>query len=230
MPSSPPSSPSGRQRSCIPSPLPADIAPIRQALTDPDPAQAAITALLAFHALRALEIRHLTLTDARDLAAGHLHLPGGTVTLAEPVRVSLAACLAHRSRRWPNTANPHFFVTMRTALSTTPVSTPWLYRQHPDTADVLRSDRIVDESRPRGATSGGCATCSASPSRPPPATPLPDRTPTRHRSYDAPPTHAACLETLYEAFATDGAPNASPLRRVIAVLEGCPQPGRGPRR
>ncbi|MER6789877.1 hypothetical protein ABT330_35640 [Streptomyces sp. NPDC000658] len=130
-------------------PLPADIAPIRQALTDPDPARAAITALLAFHALRALEIRHLTLTDAH-LAAGHLHLPGRTVTLAEPVRVRLAAYLAHRGRRWPNTANPYFFLTQRTALSTTPVSPPWLYRQYPHTADVLRSDRIVDEVQAAG--------------------------------------------------------------------------------
>ncbi|MFF1594795.1 hypothetical protein ACFVY0_43070 [Streptomyces sp. NPDC058286] len=126
-------------------PLPADTAPIRQALNDPDPARAAITALLAFHALRALEIRHLTLTDARDLAAGHLHLPDRTVLLAEPVQARMNAYLTHRGRRWPNTANPHFFITRRTALSTTPVSRPWLYRHYPASSHLLRSDRIVDE-------------------------------------------------------------------------------------
>ncbi|MER6160319.1 hypothetical protein ABT147_33000 [Streptomyces sp. NPDC001868] len=128
-------------------PLPADTAPIRQALTSPKPATAAITALIAFHALRAAEIRHLTLNDARDLQAGRLHLPARTITLAEPVRVRLAAYLAHRNRRWPNTANPHFFVTSRTALTTTAVSHPWLYRQYPASSDLLRADRILDEVR-----------------------------------------------------------------------------------
>jgi hypothetical protein len=59
--------------------------------------------------------------------------------------VRLAAYLAHRGRRWPNTANPHFFVTLRTALSTTPVSRPWLFRQYPASSTLLRGDRILDE-------------------------------------------------------------------------------------
>ncbi|MER6958897.1 hypothetical protein [Streptomyces sp. NPDC000618] len=127
-------------------PLPADPAPIRHALTSPDPARAAVTALLAFHALRAGEIRRLTLDDTRRaLEDGRLHLPGRTVRLDEPVRVRLAAYLAHRNKRWPHTANPYFFVTMRTALSTMPVSRPWLYRQYPASSGLLRSDRIVDE-------------------------------------------------------------------------------------
>ncbi|MEH0449678.1 hypothetical protein QA811_40270 [Streptomyces sp. B21-102] len=100
-------------------PLPADTAPIRQALDHPDPARVAITALLAFHALRAGEIRHLTLDDARGLDDGRLHLPGRTVPVSEPVRTRLTAYLGHRTRRWPHTANPHFFVTLRIALSTT---------------------------------------------------------------------------------------------------------------
>ncbi|MGW4984563.1 hypothetical protein [Streptomyces mirabilis] len=40
-------------------PLPADLAPIRQALTSLDPARAAVTALLAFHALRAYDAASL---------------------------------------------------------------------------------------------------------------------------------------------------------------------------
>ena len=45
-------------------PVPADLAPIRQALASPDPVRAAVTALLVFHALRAGEIRRLTLDQA----------------------------------------------------------------------------------------------------------------------------------------------------------------------
>ncbi|WP_318219233.1 hypothetical protein [Streptomyces sp. SCL15-6] len=48
-------------------PLPADTALIREAPTSPDPARAAITALFAFHALRAAEIRHLPLTDVEHV-------------------------------------------------------------------------------------------------------------------------------------------------------------------
>ncbi|WP_405566689.1 hypothetical protein OG317_00325 [Streptomyces sp. NBC_01167] len=110
-----------------------------------DPARAAVTALLVFHALRAGEIRHLNLDQALEALTGPLRLPGRTVLLAEPVRVRLGAYLAHRSHRWPGTANPHLFITRRSALSTTPVSRAWLYRQYPDSAHVLRSDRIIDE-------------------------------------------------------------------------------------
>ncbi|MFJ4633981.1 hypothetical protein [Streptomyces sp. NPDC088847] len=127
-------------------PLPADPAPIRQALTSPDPARAAVTALLAFHALRVGEIRQLSLDDTcRALADGRLRLPGRTVRLAEPARVRLAAYLDHRTRRWPCTANPYFFVTRRTALTLQPVSRPWLYHCYPASSFRLREDRIVDE-------------------------------------------------------------------------------------
>ncbi|WP_433573939.1 hypothetical protein [Streptomyces sp. CA-251247] len=132
-------------------PLPAaDLAPICQVLASPDPARAAVTALLVFHALRAGELRRLTLDQVLAARTGPLRLPGRTVLLAEPVRVRLGAYLAHRSHRWPGTANPHLFITRRSALSTTPVSRAWLYRQYPDSAHVLRSDRIVDEVRAAG--------------------------------------------------------------------------------
>ncbi|MEU9663538.1 hypothetical protein [Streptomyces chartreusis] len=131
-------------------PLPADITPVREALTSPDPARAAITALLVFHAPRAAEIRTLTLTDLRDLDQGRLHLPGRTVLLAEPVRERLATYLAHRHKTWPRTANPHLFLTTRTAATTTPVSPPWLYRQYPSSSHLLRNDRIVNEAQSTG--------------------------------------------------------------------------------
>ncbi|MEV6020358.1 hypothetical protein [Streptomyces sp. NPDC051997] len=126
-------------------PLPADVLPIREALTSPDPTRAAVTALLAFHALRSSEIRHLMLDEARQLDEGRLLLPDRTVLVAEPVRARLAAYLAHRHRRWPHTANPYFLVNFRTALSTRPVSRPWLWRQYPSSSLLLRDDRIVDE-------------------------------------------------------------------------------------
>ncbi|MGZ3103562.1 hypothetical protein [Streptomyces sp. H72] len=74
-----------------------------------------------------------------------LHLPGRTIRLAAPVHVRLDAYLAHRHRRWPNTANPHLFVTSRSAPYTTPASTAWLHRQQPLSSDLLRADRILDE-------------------------------------------------------------------------------------
>ncbi|WP_328863065.1 hypothetical protein [Streptomyces sp. NBC_00306] len=133
----------------IPRPA-ADLAPIRQALATPGPVRAAVTALIVFHALRAGEVRHLTLDQALGAQTGPPCMPGRTVLLAEPVRVPVAAYLAHRSHRWPGTANPHLFITRRSALSTRPVSRAWLYRQYPDSAHVLRSDRIVDEVQAAG--------------------------------------------------------------------------------
>ncbi|MDQ0956359.1 hypothetical protein QFZ66_000237 [Streptomyces sp. B4I13] len=39
---------------------------------------------------------------------------------------------------------------MRTALSTTPVSRPWLYRHYPASSHLLRGDRIIDEAQAAG--------------------------------------------------------------------------------
>jgi hypothetical protein len=132
-------------------PLLADLTLIREDLTGPDPVRAAVTALLAFHAVRSGEIRHLTLADARDIEAARLYLPDRTILLAEPARIRLDAYLAHRAARWPHTANPHLFLTSRSATSTTPVSRPYLYRQHPLSSHVIRSDRIVHEVQAAGA-------------------------------------------------------------------------------
>ncbi|MFE4703316.1 hypothetical protein ACFRIC_40270 [Streptomyces sp. NPDC056738] len=131
-------------------PLPADPGPIREALTSPDAARAAVTALLAFHALRTTEIRTLTLESLRDLDQSRLHLPDRTVLLADPVTARLSAYLAHRTATWPRTANPHLFLTRKTAISTTPVSRPWLYRRYPASSHLLHADRLVDEARAAG--------------------------------------------------------------------------------
>ncbi|MFF8883315.1 hypothetical protein [Streptomyces flaveolus] len=128
-------------------PLPADTAPLREALTSPDPARAAVTALLVFHAPRVAEIRTLTLTDLRDLDQGRLYLPSRTILLADPVKERLTAYLTHRHTTWPHTANPHLLLTHRSAVTTTPVSAPWLYQQYPSSSHLLRNDRIVNEAQ-----------------------------------------------------------------------------------
>ena len=91
-------------------PLPVDLALVREALESPDPARAAVVALVAFHGLRVGQVRALMLTDLRD---GRLHLRDRTVLHAGPARVRLAAWLDYRARNWPGTANPHLFITMR---------------------------------------------------------------------------------------------------------------------
>ncbi|MFE2719503.1 MFS transporter [Streptomyces mirabilis] len=106
--------------------------------------------VLAFHALRTTEIRTLTLTDLRDLDHSRLHLPNRTVLLADPVRIRLLDYLTHRTATWPRTATPHLFLTRRTAISTTPVSRPWLYRHYPSSSHLLRADRLVDEAQAAG--------------------------------------------------------------------------------
>ncbi len=130
-------------------PLPVDLALVRDALDSPDPARAAIIALVAFHALRAGQLRTLLLTDLRD---GRLHLRDRTVPLAGPARVRVAAWLAYRARHWPNTANPHLFVSMRSALGLNPVGERWLFLKTgvPGGVQAVREDRILHEAHASG--------------------------------------------------------------------------------
>jgi hypothetical protein len=124
-------------------PLPADLTLLREGLESPDPARAALTALLAFHGPRARQLCGLRLTDLRD---GRLHLGGRTILLAIPVRQRLAAWLDYRNKRWPNTANPHLFVHYRTATQTRPVGLHWLYLKLGSSVRAIREDRILDEA------------------------------------------------------------------------------------
>nr|CAK50847.1 putative phage integrase [Streptomyces ambofaciens]CAK51085.1 putative phage integrase [Streptomyces ambofaciens] len=132
-------------------PLPADPAPLREALTSPDPVRAAVTALLVFHAPRVAEIRTLTLTDLRDLDQGRLYLPHRTILLADPVKERLAAYLTHRHTTWPHTANPHLFLTHHSAVTTTPVSAPWLYQQYPSPPPATCCATTASSTRPSAA-------------------------------------------------------------------------------
>jgi integrase len=124
-------------------PLPTDLATLRERLDSPDPARAALIALLAFHGLRSRQLCELRLADLHD---GRLHLGDRTILLAAPVRQRLAAWLDYRNKRWPNTANPHLFVHYRTATQTHPVGLHWLYLKLDSSVRAIREDRILDEA------------------------------------------------------------------------------------
>ena len=130
-------------------PLPVDLACLREALESPDPARAAVVALAAFHGLRAGQVRDLLLTDARD---GRLHLRARTVLLAGPARVRLAAWLDYRARHWPDTANPHLFITQRSALGLGPAGHRWIKLKTgiPGGVQAIREDRILHEAHASG--------------------------------------------------------------------------------
>lgn len=129
-------------------PLPADLDRMRECLNSDDLLQAALTALIAFHALQAAQIRHLKTTDLQD---GRLHLEDRVIVLATPVKVRIAAWLDHRNQRWPRTANPHLFLTRRSANQTTPMSACTIGRRIGMSAQRIREDRILDEAQ---ATAG----------------------------------------------------------------------------
>jgi integrase len=130
-------------------PLPVNLALVREALESPDPARAALVALVAFHGLRAGQVRDLKLTDARD---GRLHLRDHTVLLAGPARVRLAAWLDYRARHWPATANPHLFITMRSATGLGPAGDRWVKLKTgvPGGVQAIREDRILHEAHASG--------------------------------------------------------------------------------
>ncbi len=66
--------------------------------------------------------------------------------MADPVRGRINAWLAERARRWPNTANPHLFISSRTAVRTTPVSATWLIDKLRVLPGTIREDRILNEA------------------------------------------------------------------------------------
>ena len=128
-------------------PLPLDTAAICEALRSPDPAIALAVALVAFHALTSRQLRELRLTDIVD---ARLTLDGRDIPLAGPVLVRLRAWLDHRARTWPQTINPHLFVTRRSAPRLTPVGSQFPWRGTGLTAQAVREDRIVQEIHATG--------------------------------------------------------------------------------
>jgi hypothetical protein len=123
--------------------LPLDLDPVRQALDSNNAAKAALTALIAFHALRSRELRTLLVTDIHDR---RLYLPDRTIPLADPARDRLNHWLDHRARHWPNTCNPHLFINHYTAVRTTPVTNVWINDTLGLPARSIRDDRILHEA------------------------------------------------------------------------------------
>lgn len=128
-------------------PMPLPIATLRDALTSPDPARAALAALAGFHGLRSGQLRGLQLTD---IHTGRLHLEGRVVPMAEPVRDRVAAWLTYRNQRWPQTSNPHLFISKRSALRSDPVGVEWVTRTLGMTTQAIREDRILHELHATG--------------------------------------------------------------------------------
>ena len=130
-------------------PLPVVPGLLQAGLDSPDPARAAVIALVAFHGLRSGQLRNLKLTDIRS---GRLHIDGRTVLLAEPVRTRVSAYLDYRHRAWPHTANPHLFITARSANGLLPPGARWIKLKIDITggAQAVREDRILDEAHATG--------------------------------------------------------------------------------
>lgn len=124
-------------------PLPVELGPLREALNSPNSATAALTALVAYHGLRASELRHLQLTDITD---GRIHVPKRTVLLAEPARQHINRYINDRNQRWPNTANPHLFINTHSAMRTEPAGVRWMHLTLGRSPKSLREDRILDEA------------------------------------------------------------------------------------
>jgi site-specific recombinase XerD len=124
-------------------PAAVDLDALRAALDPADPTRAALAALLAFHGLRLRELPILQLTDVRD---GRLHLPDRIVPLAEPARERLQAYLGYRQRTWPGTANPHLFISIRSANTTIEASPWWIRKRLGMSGQAIRQDRILDEA------------------------------------------------------------------------------------
>ena len=128
-------------------PMPVSSAVLRDAINSPDPARAALTAIVAFYGLRSGQLRKLQLTDIHD---GRLHLDQRTIPLARPVRDRLSVWLAYREKRWPSTKNPHVFISKRTALASDPVGYWWITTSIGMTAQQAREDRILHELHASG--------------------------------------------------------------------------------
>jgi hypothetical protein len=116
------------------------------------PAARLALALAAVHAARPKTIRKLHLGDI-DLGNRRLAIAGQGRPLDDLTRHLLLAWLAHRSHRWPGTANPHLIINQQTAMTTRAVSENWLTestRGLTATLERLRADRQLEEALTHG--------------------------------------------------------------------------------
>ena len=105
--------------------------------------------LAAMHAARAKAIREIRLDDI-DLGNQRIVIGGPARPLDDLTRQVLLEWLAHRSARWPSTANPYLLVNQRSANGTGPVSTSYFataaLRGKAATLERLRVGRQLQEA------------------------------------------------------------------------------------
>lgn len=123
-------------------PMPTDTALLQTLFNSPDPATAAITALIGVHGLRPAEASALQQVDIRD---HRILLADRTILLAPATKAKLDRYLLHRHQRWPGSINPHFLVHSRSASTLEPVRVPWLTDKLGITPTAMRQDRILAE-------------------------------------------------------------------------------------
>ncbi|WP_327342211.1 hypothetical protein [Streptomyces europaeiscabiei] len=139
----------------VPTALPSDrIAGLLDRLDDPR--DRLMVALVAIYALLPGQLVHLRRTDL-DRSKGRLRLRRAgrldhVIYLDSFTLQLVTAWELQRHRRWPDSSNPHFFVTRNTAVddSGPPISTgvvQQLFQRVGLPAGRLRVDRIVDEAR-----------------------------------------------------------------------------------
>jgi hypothetical protein len=123
-------------------PMPLETEAIREALNSANPAVALAVALVAFHALTTKQLAGLHLTDIID---GRLSIGDRSIPLADPVRVRLTAWLDYRAATWPDSINPHLFVSRRSAPRLVPVGKQFPWKNTSIRPQALREDRILQE-------------------------------------------------------------------------------------
>lgn len=128
-------------------PATVDLDVLRAALDSSDTTRAALTALLAFHAVRIYQLCALRLTDIRD---GRLHIGDQVILLAAPVRQRLTRYLDYRHQAWPASVNPYLFLHVRNAGTARHVSPQWIRKQLGMSGQAIRLDRIFDEAQATG--------------------------------------------------------------------------------
>lgn len=128
-------------------PLAADAALIREHLNSPQPVIALAVALVSFHALTNLELRHLKLTDIVD---GTLTIDARLIPLAAPVRTRLTVWLDDRAKTWPNTINPYLIISRKTAPRLIPTGRHYPWIRAGLRPQLLREDRILNEIHATG--------------------------------------------------------------------------------
>ncbi|MEW9551169.1 hypothetical protein [Nonomuraea sp. NPDC050783] len=134
-------------------PMPLDNRLLAQAVEQATtPAQRLVLALAAIHAARPGTLCQLTLDDI-DIPNRRITLRGHTRRLDDLTAQLLTEYLRERATRWPRTANPHLFLSERTAHDTQPTTDWWLKKQFRGlglTVNQIRMDRQLEEALAQG--------------------------------------------------------------------------------